>query len=115
MPSEGRGFQEDFQPHSPKYLNDAYIIAVVDGTGSLIGKYQIVVINKGSNDDIERGHVLAINKGSHFIRDIYEEEIMLPQRRAGLLLVFRVFEYVSYALVINSNLPIHLLDEVAVP
>ena len=40
---------------------------------------------------------------------------MLAQRRAGLLLVFRVFDNVSYALVIKSNLPIRLRDEVAIP
>ncbi|HDN27596.1 MAG TPA: hypothetical protein ENG03_10970 [Thioploca sp.] len=115
LPVEERGFQEDFYPHSPTLLEDAYIIAVIDGTGSLIGKYQIVIINKGSNDDIERGHVLAVNNGSRFIRELYEEEIILPQQRVGSLLVFRVFEYVSYALVMKSNLPIRLLDEVTVP
>jgi hypothetical protein len=113
---EKPGVIKDLYPHSPTHLEDAYIIAVVDGGGFLIGQYQIIVINKGLIDGIERGHLLAVNKGTRPIFDtISEEEMTLPKRRAGTLLVFRVFESVSYALVMSSFLPINLLDEVTVP
>ncbi len=115
LPMGKHGVIEDFYPHSPTSLEDAYIIAV-DGGSFFIGQYQIVVINKGLIDGIERGHLLAVNKGTRPIFDtISEEEMTLPKRRAGTLLVFRVFDSVSYALVMSSSLPINLLDEVTIP
>lgn len=110
-----RHFAEDFYPHSPKQLTDAYIIAATDGS-SLIGKYQIVVINKGLNDKIERGHLLAVTKNHQQTTSTRQEEsITLPKQKIGTLLIFQAFDTVSYALVMSSALPISLFDEVTVP
>ncbi len=106
---------KDFYPHSPKYLEDAYIIAVVDDN-LIIGSNQIVIINKGSVDGIERGHILAVNKlGKPIFDPIREENVMMPPRNAGTLLIFRTFEHVSYALVMKAHLQIKLFDPVAIP
>ncbi len=106
---------KDFYPHSPKYLEDAYIIAVL-GDNLVIGSNQIVIINKGTEDGIERGHILAINKGGKPIFDpFWEENVMLPSRNAGTILIFRAFDRVSYALVMKAHLQIKLFDPVAVP
>lgn len=113
--TEAQGFPEDFYLHSPEILEEAYIIATVDGILSF-GQYQIVVINKGLDDDLERGHVLAINKRSRVIQgSFFEEEIRVPRQKVGTLLVFRVFNHVSYALVMEADVPLNLLDEVSVP
>jgi hypothetical protein len=111
-----RTFYDDFHPHSPESLEETYIIAEANGT-LIIGRYQVVIINKGLDDGIERGHLLAVNKNSRQIFDTIssEDEVMLQKQRAGTLLVFRVFDSVSYALVMSSRLPINVLDEVTVP
>lgn len=114
LPLNKQVFQEDIYPHSPKMLEDAYIIAVVGDT-SMISQYQIVVINKGLDDGMERGHLLAVLKGKDQFEKISGEGIALPKRRAGTVLVFRVFDRVSYALVMSSYLQINLLDIVTVP
>jgi hypothetical protein len=115
LASQQRHFAEDFYLHSPQQLTDAYIIAVTGGN-SIIGKYQIVVINKGLNDNIERGHLLAVIKSNRQIATTRQEEsITLPNQKIGSLLVFKVFDTVSYALVMTSALPISLFDEVTVP
>ncbi len=41
--------------------------------------------------------------------------IKLPDERVGLLMVFRVFERVSYALIMQASQPINKLDEVQTP
>ncbi len=116
LPLEEESFIENFHPHSPPFLEDTYVIAVVNGGGFFIGQYQVVVINKGLYQGIERGHLLAVNKGTRPIYDnIADEQMILPKRRAGTLLVFNVFDNVSYALVMSSYLPINLLDEVTTP
>ena len=115
MPVEKHGFPEDFYLHSPESLEEAYIIALLDGTLS-IGKYQIVVINKGIDYGIEKGHVLAIEKNNEFTKDkISNENVMLPRQIVGKLLIFQVFEQVSYALVIRADKPINQFDIVTLP
>jgi hypothetical protein len=116
LPLEEESFIENFHPHSPPFLEDTYVIAVVNGGGFFIGQFQVVVINKGRYQGIERGHLLAVNKGTRPIYDnIADEQMILPKRRAGTLFVFSVFDNVSYALVMSSYLPINLLDEVTTP
>lgn len=108
---------EDFYPHSPKKLEDAYIVGVVDNL-SQIGQYQIVVINKGSEDKLERGHLLAIHKQQIETTDTIGSEkktLVLPALSVGTLLVFKVFENVSYALVMKATRQINLYDRVTVP
>ncbi|MDM8566481.1 hypothetical protein QUF74_12630 [Candidatus Halobeggiatoa sp. HSG11] len=115
MAVEESGFPKDFYLHSPENLDEAYIVALLDGTLS-IGKYQIVVINKGAYDGIEKGHVLAIEKATRLIKDkITDEEVMLPQQQVGKILVFKAFEQVSYALVTKADKPINQFDIITVP
>jgi hypothetical protein len=40
------------------------------------------------------------------------EEVRLPEEFAGVLMVFRTFENVSYALVMEAVSPIHIYDAV---
>lgn len=42
-------------------------------------------------------------------------QVMLPDERYGLLIVFRVFERASYALVMNATRPVNVLDIVTNP
>ena len=75
--------------------------------GSSVGyaaQNQVVVINKGSNDGMERGHVMAVLKDGERLKDKTDEskpQIKLPNERNGLLMVFRTFEKVSYALLLQ--------------
>ncbi len=124
LPTESRSFGEDFYPHVPSYLEDCYIIGVVDQI-SLIGQYQVVTLNRGSEDGLERGHVLITQKSGNSAQtqkdstsiNLQEEQapLLLPSRETGTLLVFKVFEEVSYALVTKATLPINLLDKVSIP
>jgi len=109
-------FYEDFHPHSPTSLENAYIIAEANET-LVIGRYQVVIINKGLDEGIEIGHLLAVHKNSRQIIDsiVSEDEVTLQKQRAGTLLVYRVFDRISYALVMTSRLPISVFDQVSVP
>jgi hypothetical protein len=67
---------------------------------------QVVAINKGTRDGIESGNVLAILKNGATIVDKTDggkQTLKLPNERIGLLMVFRPFEKVSYALVLEIN------------
>jgi len=117
LPLGERSFNEDFYPHAPQFLDDdAQIIAVVDGV-SRIGQYQVVVLNKGLEDNIEVGHIVAVeNRNQGQIEDeVDNETIILPNRRAGIAMIFKPFERVSYALIMKATLPIRIYDKVTLP
>jgi hypothetical protein len=107
-----------FQPHAPKFPLRGHIVGVVDGV-TQIGQYSVVAISRGSADGIEAGHVLEIRQKGPVIRDTvhagFGETVAAPEQKAGMLMVFRPFERVSYALVMNATRSIHVLDIVQTP
>ena len=121
IPLEQDILAQDFYPSVPFDITGARIIAVVDGV-SHIGQYQVVVLNRGSLDDIERSNILSVYQSGRIIVDTVkskkkkEQDILqLPEKKSGILLVFKVFDRVSYALVMRSNNTIHILDKVGLP
>jgi hypothetical protein len=107
----------NFQPRAPEGDIQGRIISVLNGV-SQIGQYNVVVLNKGERDGLETGHVLKILQGGNEVRDIVVgrgETVTLPLEEAGILMVFRTFEKVSFALVLRATKPLHVLDWVEPP
>ncbi len=103
-----------FLPHAPDFKISGQIISVLDGV-SRIGQYHTVVLNKGRRDGLERGHVLLIYQSGELTRDTVEprrhgREVKLPNERAGAVMVVRAFDKVSYALVMEANRDMRVLD-----
>jgi len=118
LPIEIGKVQTRFQPHPPDRPVHGHIISVVDGV-SQIGQWNIVVIDRGTADGLETGHVLEIRQAGRIERDIISgwanAEIALPPEKEGLLMVFRPFERVSFGLVLSAIRAIHLNDAVTNP
>jgi len=77
-----------------------------------------VAINRGSRDGVEAGHVLAILKAGARLIDKTDEarpELKLPDERNGLLMVFRTFEKLSYALVLEITDGVKVGDRLVNP
>jgi LysM domain len=112
-----------YAPHSPPSDLHGRVIAVHGGLGKVgeAGPQSIVSINRGARDGLEVGHVLALYSLGGTVRDVSrasdarDAAIKLPDERAGLAFVFRVFNRVSYALVMNISAPIRPLDVVRAP
>jgi LysM repeat protein len=122
---ESAGTVGDFLPHSPAAKVHGRILAVVNGV-LLAGQFQVVAINRGSRDGIEPGHVLRVNDAAQTVRDrcaritgngtcTHFFDTRLPVEAVGTLLVFRVFEHVSYALVASETVPLGVGDHVVNP
>lgn len=96
-----------YAPRAPaQAVNDARIVSVYGNAVQFAAQNQVVAINKGTRDGIENGHVLAILKNGETIIDRTggrKETLKLPNERIGLLMVFRPFEKVSYALVLEIS------------
>ena len=94
-------------PRAPhQTIEEGRIVSVYGNAVQFAAQNQVVAINKGTIDGIENGHVLAILKNGETIIDKTgsgKETLKLPNERIGLLMVFRPFERVSYALVLEIN------------
>jgi hypothetical protein len=108
-----------YAPHAPSSDLKGRVIKIYGTTGRVgeAGPLQIISINRGRTDGIEVGHVLALYSLGGTVRDTSRRNtrLALPDERAGLSFVFRVFDRVSYALVMHITRPIGPLDVVRTP
>jgi hypothetical protein len=115
-PVPARDFS-NYVPHAPSGPV-AGQIASLYGEALSAGQNQIVAINKGARDGMERGHVLALWRDGSRTLDKTQERpvaIKLPDERHGLLFVFRVFDRMSYALILSSQDPVRVGDRFTQP
>jgi LysM repeat protein len=103
-----------FQPRAGSV--NGVIISVLDGV-SQIGQYQNVVINRGRREGAAPGDVLGIVQTGEVAFDPYDTKrsVILPNERAGLMIVYKVFDKVSYGLIVRARRVMHVGDAVAPP
>ncbi len=108
----------NFTPHAPPGPVEGSIISVLNGV-SQIGQYNVVVLDRGARNGLEPGTVLRVYHRGETVRDVVtpssRDTVRLPDEEAGLLMVFRTFEKVSFALVMHATRVIHLNDKVRNP
>lgn len=108
-----------YAPHAPEADVKGRIVSLYNGVGET-GRNSIVTLNLGKRDGMEVGHVLALYRAS---RDVVYREgtsskkelYTVPEERYGLVFVFRVFDRLSYALVMNSSRTVTASDVVRKP
>ena len=108
-----------YVPHAPPRGIKGRVIAGPDDSVSEIASLQVVAINRGRREGIEVGHVLALYRDRPAVTPANavnsKEQIRLPAERYGMIFVFRVFDKLSYGLVMNSTRPVNVLDVVQAP
>jgi hypothetical protein len=105
----------NYFPRSPENPINGRIISVLDGV-SQIGQHNIVVLDIGAADGIKVGHTFNIYHNGRSVKDPFAKQkntmVKLPDEIAGILMVFRSFNRVSYALVMSATQSIHVHDKV---
>jgi hypothetical protein len=106
-----------FTPRAPSQPMSGQVVQVY-GDALIAGQNQVVAINRGTRDGLERGHVLAVLRDGEQVLDrtnARPEAIKLPDERHGLMFVFRTFERVSYALLLQVQQPVRAGDRFSQP
>lgn len=130
VPQSKEEVSSDFIPRPPANNVEGAIISVIDGL-SQIGQYQVVVLDVGATGGLEVGNVLGVYQSGKIVTDdaavnwkeltaaewlsltkAHGEEVTLPPEYAGVVMVFRTFPEVSYALVMQVTSALKLHDTV---
>ncbi len=93
-----------YVPHAPSAPIEGRVVKVHGEAVQMAGQHQVVVLNRGAADGLEPGHVLALLKTRARVADRTDRErpeLLLPAEHNGVMMVFRTFERVSYALVLQ--------------
>ncbi len=117
LPEPPREYR-NYVPHAPDVPVDARVVSIYGDSIRFAGRNQIVVINKGLRDGIEHGHVLSLLSAGTHMPDKTERSrtlMKLPDERNGVAMVFRLFDRVSYVLVMESARPVSIGDKLSNP
>lgn len=118
LPEDKSKVDNLYFPRIPEGDVEAQIISLYDALFG-VAQLQIVVINKGERDGMEVGHLLATHSEGTLVKDHYDkhrsEPVKLPNERSGLIMVFKTFDRVSYALTLESKRVIHKNDFALTP
>jgi hypothetical protein len=102
-------------PRAPDRNVEGRILSVLNGVAE-IGPNAIVAISLGRREGIEEGHVLRIMRHVGTRKDpVTRRQFKMPDEESGLLMVFRVFDKVSYALITDATRPVRLEDVLRTP
>jgi LysM repeat protein len=104
-----------YYPRAPEKEVHGWILSAINSLQEF-GPNTVVAISLGEREGMQEGHVLRIMRhaGKH-MDPVTKRNYKLPDEETGLLMIFRVYEKVSYALIMNASQPVHLLDAVQTP
>ena len=115
FPTEQRSINSTFVPSEPASQVNGVILDVPRGVNQ-IGQFDVVTLNKGARDGLKEGNVLAVYKTGETVRDrITGEQVKIPDERAGLVMVFRTYDKLSYGLVLAAQRQLAVMDKVRNP
>lgn len=118
LPAPERTFS-NYAPHAPREDVEAAVVSLYGGTAMrYAGQNAVIAINRGSDDGLQAGHVLRLITRGRTLVDKTDEDrasVRLPHETNGLAMVFRTFERVSYALVLQAQQPVVVGDRLTNP
>ena len=121
---ESLTLSSQYFPAPPMFNVDARVLDIEFGR-SIGGKEDTVIVNLGEQDQIKPGHLLSLQKEDKLIEDPSSSRPLRIDGRQSMLtfsgeiygriLIYKVFENHSFALVLSSDIPISINDRVITP
>lgn len=118
LPAPARTFVS-YVPHAPQMEVDARVVSIYGGAAfANAAQNQVIAINRGEQEGLQTGHVLNLMTKGDRIKDTTDDAramIKLPSESNGMAMVFRTFERVSYALILDVRTPVRVGDRLVNP
>ena len=101
----------NYVPHPPQQQIEARVVSVYGGVTNA-GQNQVVTVNRGKNDGLDLGTVLELYHAGQIVPDRTDGKrpVKLPDEQYGTLFVFRVFNNISYGLIMQVTEPVNVGD-----
>jgi hypothetical protein len=129
LPIDDFEYPPQFFPHAMDPVPDGLEVIALTQTRYGSGHYQIIAINAGANQGVEPGHVFSAFRPGKRIQDevkyptgswesnktVNAKMVTLPDQFSALVLVFRVFDEVSYAIIMSGKRPVRERDKLKHP
>lgn len=124
MPIDDYVHPSQMMPHAMNPVPEGIEVIALTQTSYGSGHYQIVAISAGENQGVELGHVFSAFRVGKTIRDEVKypkeswedaktwngDKIKLPDQFSAHVFVFRVFDEVSYAMIMDGDRPVREHD-----
>ena len=124
LPVDEHEYLSQMMPHAMNPVPDGMKVVALTQTTYGAGHYQIIAINAGNKQGVEPGHVFSAFRPGKTIRDEVKypkgswedvktwngDKVTLPDQFSAHVLVFRVFDEVSYAMIMNGDRPVREHD-----
>ena len=124
LPIDDHVYDPQLLPHAMDPVPDGMEVIALTQARYGAGHYQIIAINAGSTQGIEPGHVFSAFRPGKRIQDevaypkgswesnktLNAKMVTLPGQFSAHILVFRVFDEVSYAIIMDGKRPVRERD-----
>ncbi|WP_230657063.1 LysM peptidoglycan-binding domain-containing protein [Psychrobacter sp. I-STPA10] len=102
---------------TPAEVNRGGLIVRVMNSISQAAKGSVVVVNLGTKNGAKAGDVLSVFHKGALVRDIRDNDtpVRLPSEVAGHVMIFKTFDNLSYAYVLDAQLPLGVGDQLLTP
>lgn len=129
LPLNTADFDAYFQPKAGTSTDDNIRIVALNNANFTAGKMQIVAISRGLADGITTGDAFEVFRPERQIRDEVmhpkndlktyfkpsKAKVTLPEEFLANIMVFKAFDHISYAIIMESHRPVKLFDLVKAP
>ncbi len=115
LPREVNPINPSFFPTTPVNGIDGEIIGLLSNQ-SKAAQFESVVMNLGERDGLKLGDVLSIHKAGDLVRDpVTDKRVELPSTEIGILMAYKIFDKVSYGVILSLSEPALAGSEVKAP
>jgi LysM domain-containing protein len=125
LPVDDHPYDPYFYPHAPKSMpSNAKVIAFTSDAMDAVGSKQVIALSVGARDGVDNGTTFTVmSKGEKVPDDVAHDtflrgsgrDVQLPDEYGSHVMVFRTFDKVSYALVMDGLRPTHKGDSLVAP
>lgn len=116
LPSYDAELPSLFYPTTTNEVTNGGKVVRVQGSIGTAAQYSVVTIDRGSLQGAKPGQVFSIYQQGETVRDPKtKESVKLPSQKIGTLMIFKSFDHLSYAYILESNLPIKMGAEIKPP
>jgi len=129
LPIQELNYDAYFQPKAATINDDNIRVVALSNAYFKSGKWQVIALSRGSINGISTGDVFDVNRPAQVIRDEVMHpkndlktffkpslgKVTLPEEHVANVMVFKTFDHISYAIIVDGNRPVQLLDYARAP